>query len=150
MFKTTKRIAEMRDQIRKCQFDLSVAQSHAQAFFHHGQRHAELLDSYYISLLAKNQEAVLDLLASHSPASGAAWNSDLWNSWNASIGSEDKLIRLGEMREQEPPQFFVPAYGPFIGAHKTIIIRSDGPNAAQGLSLLHSLVVRTVCLLPHQ
>ncbi len=147
MLKTTERITQVRNQIDKLHIDLSMAHARAQTFVHHGQQYAQRLDSHYTSLLAKNQDALLDLLAKCPPPSGAAWNSDLWSWWNARMSSEEPLIRVGEMREPETPQFAVPDYAPFIGAHKTIIIHSGGPSATQGLSLLQSLVVRTACLL---
>jgi len=39
---------------------------------------------------------------------------------------------------------------PFIGAHKTIIIQSNGTTTEMGVELLQSLLVRTALMLPHQ
>jgi S-DNA-T family DNA segregation ATPase FtsK/SpoIIIE len=148
MFNTAKQIAEIESQIRELEIELNLARSRAQALFQHGKCQSQSLDSYYTSLLTKNQKITLDLLASRPPPSIAAWSNSRWNSWVAAMEGEVKLIRIGEMIEQESPQISVPAYAPFIGVHKTIIIRST--DVTQGLSLLQSLVVRTACLLPHQ
>lgn len=48
-------------------------------------------------------------------------------------------------------KFAIPAYVPFIGCNKTIIIRTKGASTAKrGEELLQSLVIRTALMLPHQ
>ncbi len=150
MFDTTKRIAEVESRIQLLQSQLNTAQSQAKSLFQYGQHHAQGVNPYYSSLLTTNEQTTQNLLNTYPSQNVAGWNSNRWTTWNPATTGEEKFIRIGDMVEQVANGLSVPGYIPFIGANKTIIIRSQGSTAQQGLELLQSLVVRTAMMLPHQ
>lgn len=61
------------------------------------------------------------------------------------------MIRVGELTETRANYGFgIPAYVPFIGQSKTIIVRSGEKTVQQGAALLQSLIIHTALMLPHQ
>ena len=63
---------------------------------------------------------------------------------------EETRIRIGDLIESRSNEdFVIPAYIPFIGQGKTVIIKS-GRNPERGASLLQSLAIRSALMLPHQ
>lgn len=150
MFNTQERIAEHEARIHKLQLELSQARERAAALAQHGKRYADQLPTYYSWLLAGNQQTVKNRLASLPPQNVVGWQNEQWTAWDPAKCGAENTIRCGEVSEQEQTPLSVPAYLPFIGANKTIIIRSVGATAAKGLALLQSLVIRTAMMLPHQ
>lgn len=150
MFNTQERIAEHEARIYKLQLELSQARERATALAQYGKRYADQLPTYYTSLLAGNQQTVKNSLASLPPQNVVGWQNEQWTAWDPERCEAENTIRCGEASEQEQTPLSVPAYLPFIGANKTIIIRSVGDTAAKGLALLQSLVIRTAMMLPHQ
>ena len=150
MFNTAERIAGVEARIYKLQVELSEAQSRAHSLFQNGRLHAQGVNAYYDSLLATNKQTTQNLITTRPPQNTVGWVSERWTAWNPATTGEERTIRIGDMVEREQDGLSVPGYVPFIGANKTIIIRSQGVAASQGLALLQSLVVRTAMMLPHQ
>ncbi len=138
--------------------EIENAQAYGHALFKHGQLNANQFPSYFGNFLATNQQSTQAFLAQQMPPVVASWQETNWRSWNIkpeNTASVDyvQLIRIGErieQRESDSQRFIVPEFAPFIGAHKTIIIRCNNSTRDMGLGLLQSLVVRTALLLPHQ
>jgi S-DNA-T family DNA segregation ATPase FtsK/SpoIIIE len=150
MVSTAEKIAEREANIQKLQAELGQAQVRASSYVQYGQPYADRVRAYFDELLAKNLQSALAALNSLPPQNVAGWSSERWASWDADKCSLEQTIRVGTVKEQERPALEVPAYVPFIGSGKTIIIRTSGATAARGLALLQSLVIRTAMLLPHQ
>jgi len=150
MFNTQERIAEHEARIHKLQLELSQARERAATLAQHGKRYADQIPTYYTPLLANNQQTLKNMLASLPPQNVVGWQNEQWAAWDPALCGAETIIRCGEASEQESTPLSIPAYLPFIGANKTIIIRSAGESAAKGLALLQSLVIRTAMMLPHQ
>lgn len=150
MFNTAERIAEHENRIHKLEMERGQAQARACTLTQHGKRYASQLQTYFSSLLASNQQTTLNTLGSQPSQVVAGWDSEQWANWDASTCGTESVIRCGDAVEQESAALAVPAYLPFIGANKTIIIRSSDNSVSQGLALLQSLVIRTAMMLPHQ
>lgn len=150
MFNTSARTTPLEQEINKLQLELSTAQLRVLSLFQYGKSKTQEIEPYYSTLLAANAEKARNHLASYPPQNVASWNNETWASWNVAQTGEQKLIRVGDMVDQQSSQFSLVGYAPFVGENKTLIIRSGGPTAAQGLALLQSLIVRTAMMLPHQ
>jgi DNA segregation ATPase FtsK/SpoIIIE, S-DNA-T family len=150
MFNTAERITEHEARIHKLHLERNQAYTRAKALVQHGKLYASQLQTYHSSQLANNQQAALNTLDRLNPENVVGWHSDRWAMWDATKCGINNSIRAGEAREQENPAISVPAYLPFIGANKTIIIRSAGSTASTASDLLQSLVIRTAMMLPHQ
>lgn len=150
-FNTDEKTAPLQMQIEKLQADLAAQQTRARSLFQHGKKYAQQVDAYFQDLLAQNQKALNEKLASSPPQNSAGWsNAATWEGWDAARTGEEPIIRVGDMVDEENASLAIPAYVPFIGGNRTIIIRTRGSSAAQGLALLQSLVIRTALMLPHQ
>lgn len=96
------------------------------------------------------------------------WDDARWETWQPSVTSLFlPKLRIGEYREDivtewksrlDPtllqyaakhslPASF-PAFVPFIGEDKTIVVACDNGNLEEGLALLHGMLVRIACLFP--
>lgn len=150
LFDTSARTLPLEQQISKLQLELDTAQVRAQSLFQYGKNQAQAIEAYYASLFADNADKTKNCLATYPPQNVAGWNDDRWSEWNAAQAREEKIIRIGDMVDQQSNAFSVVGYAPFVGSNKAIIIRSGGSAIAQGLALLQSLVVRSALMLPHQ
>jgi DNA segregation ATPase FtsK/SpoIIIE, S-DNA-T family len=145
-----KRIGELQILIEKLNQDVQESQSKAKAYYEHGKRYAQKLSDYFTPLLRTNNNQLKTLLTNTPVSTCSGWNSERWQTWDASSAREETVLRIGDLTEpRRNGEFFIPAYIPFIGQGKTVIIKSGG-NPAQGSALLQSLVVRTALMLPHQ
>lgn len=150
MLPKPKRIEELQNLIDQLSLDMHESQSKAQAYFEHGKRFAQKLDEHFNLLLRANHSRLETLLGKDPLSTFSGWNDERWQDWDVSSAKEETFIRIGDLTEQRTNgRFFIPAYIPFIGRGKTIIIRSND-NPAQGANLLQSFVVRTALMLPHQ
>lgn len=124
----------------------------AGGLYRHGQAQAKQLDNFYMELFQDHAASVTASLAKKPADWIADWgNSVLWQAWAPNSTHEFATIRAGEMvslRGHQQP--LVPGFLPFIGANKTIIIRSDNVTQVAGAQLLQSLLMRTALMLPHQ
>lgn len=142
--------AGLQDHISFLQQRLQQAKIQYSALCEYGHCQTQMLKGYYKSLFAANAEKVHRLITSSPLPNTANWSDERWFLWDASPVTEQRLIRVGDMVEQQRDGLSVPGYVPFIGGDKTIIIRCDTATSSQGLALLQSLIVRTACMLPHQ
>lgn len=150
MLPKPKRVGELQILIEKLNQDIREAQSKAKAYFEHGQRYAQRLSEYFNPLFGANNYRLKTLLTNEPVSTFAGWNDERWQAWDVSSAREEAVIRIGDLTEPRTNEkFFIPAYIPFIGQGKTVIIKS-GKNSARGAALLQSLVVRTALMLPHQ
>lgn len=152
MFPKSKlQIAEMQAQIEGLNQKIRESQSKAKGLENHGKQNATKLDGYFKSLLNANSDRFKTLLAKRPLASLAGWNEQRWESWDPTTSQLENLIRIGDLAEgRDSSDLRVPAYIPFIGHNKTIIVRSSGKSVELGAMLLQSLLIRTALMLPHQ
>jgi S-DNA-T family DNA segregation ATPase FtsK/SpoIIIE len=151
MANTKTKIAEIQTQIQRAQGELANEQIRALSLLKYGRKQAQQIDRYFNTLLANNQQVILNTYATRPPQNVAGWDKAKWEIWNAEKTGAEKLIRIGDMVEQDASCIVVPGYIPFIGGNKTIIITSSGAtNFEQAKALLQSLVIRTAFMLPHQ
>lgn len=150
MLPKPKRVVELQSLITGLNGEIRKGHSRARAFFEHGKRYAQQLDQYFNPIFAQNTNQLQSLLTSKPLSTFAGWNESKWQSWDVNTAKEETFIRIGELTEQRTSGgFTIPAYIPFIGQNKTIVLQSNG-KADLGMSLLQSLVVRTALMLPHQ
>jgi S-DNA-T family DNA segregation ATPase FtsK/SpoIIIE len=147
MFPESKRVQELQELIAGLNQEIRKFQAKAKAYFEHGKQNAQKLDAYFAPILETNHNKLKSLLDNQPTPVVAGWNSKRWVDWNAETSSESEFIRVGGLADKV---FSIPAYLPFIGKDKTIIVRSRGKNFEVGATLLQSLVIRTVLMLPHQ
>jgi S-DNA-T family DNA segregation ATPase FtsK/SpoIIIE len=157
-----KRIAELENEIQNWQAQIAKAEKRAKGLINYGKACQQKLDSYFAYPLQSNANDVLTAINKMSVDFHAGWDPQTWQRWQPAIWSLDNitdgidttlptLIRIGDLVEQRHDikklKFKVPAFVPFIGEHKTIIIQSRGE---QGAKLFQSLLIRTALMLPHQ
>jgi DNA segregation ATPase FtsK/SpoIIIE, S-DNA-T family len=144
-------IPELEAIIQQLQQELAEAQIKARSFFQHGKLYAQKLQDHFTPLLTSNHARLQALTAQWSVASKADWSSNLWQDWEPQSVDQWQWLRYGSLLEQRSDNdFSFPAYAPFIGENKTIIIKSEKGAAKLGEALLQSLLVRTALMLPHQ
>jgi S-DNA-T family DNA segregation ATPase FtsK/SpoIIIE len=127
--------------------------------------------------LNDNADRIAEQLASWPAAAWAPWSADEWEAWPHAPESGDgpwapllsPLLRIAELTEG-PREVLssvvdgealqqlagglrpisIPAFAPFIGAGKTIVVVCDQATESMGLSLIQSLILRTAALLGRQ
>lgn len=150
MLPKPKRVGELQGIIERLLQDIRVSQSNAKAYFEHAKVHAQKLNAYFSPLFESNHNRLHSYLKSEPVSTFAGWDSEHWQQWDVLSAKEETFIRIGDLIEPRTNgEFFIPAYIPFIGQGKTIIIKSSN-NSSQGAALLQSLLVRTALMLPHQ
>jgi S-DNA-T family DNA segregation ATPase FtsK/SpoIIIE len=150
MLPKPKRVGELQILIEKLNRDIRESQSKAKAYYEHGKRYAQRLGEYFNPLLGASNNRLKILLTSEPVSTFAGWGNERWQTWDVISAREESVIRIGDLTEPRTNGgFFIPAYIPFIGQGKTVIIKS-GKNPTQGAALLQSLIVRTALMLPHQ
>jgi DNA segregation ATPase FtsK/SpoIIIE, S-DNA-T family len=143
-------IDKLQDLIRNLNQDIQASQAKAKAYFEHGKANSQKLSQYFTPLLEANQRQLSSYLETVPTSTFAGWESDSWRQWDVTSAREETYIRIGDLIEPRTNgDFFIPAYIPFIGQGKTVIIRG-GKDPALGAALLQSLVIRTALMLPHQ
>jgi len=151
MLPKPKRIGELQALIEKLNQEIQETQSKAKAYFEHGRRYTQKLEEYSAPMLEANSKKLRNLLANQPVTTLAGWNDKNWQAWDVSTAREEAFIRIGELVETRADDgFLMPAYVPFIGRGKTIILKSGGNSVGEGVALLQSLLVRTALMLPHQ
>lgn len=150
MLPKPKRVGELQELIERVNQDIRASQSKAKAYFEHGKVHAQKLNVYFSSLFGTNKNRLNSYLKTQPVSTFAGWDTDHWKQWDLASAREETFIRIGDLIEPRTNgNFFIPAYIPFIGQGKTIIVKSS-KNPGQGAALLQSLLVRTALMLPHQ
>lgn len=116
----------------------------------HSQRQAELLPGFFQPQLQSVADKSATLQKDRPLVSAADWDDPRWEDWQPD-DCDTGLIRVGTLLESRSNGgFSLPAYLPFIGHHRTIIVTSRSNNSTQGAALLQSLLIRTALMLPYQ
>lgn len=127
---------------------LQEIRAYAWLLLQHGRKNAQLLRTFYDGRLGEKQKKLHDLLASYPVQDGTGWDEPAWLAWDVNTTGERDHIRIGSMLDQAA-HLDIPAYAPFIGRNTNVIITCNDTNAASGLALLQSLVIRIAFMLPH-
>ncbi len=145
------RIAEIERRIQQKQSEVTALIAQAQVFVNYGRQQADELQSYNASLLDQDLAAIREVIESLPFETAAGWDDPRWNSWQPEAALDETRIRIGDLLDSRfVDTVITPAYAPFIGQNRTVIIRTSGATAARGAALLQSLVIRTALLFPHQ
>jgi DNA segregation ATPase FtsK/SpoIIIE, S-DNA-T family len=160
------RITELTDQIQRLEREINTAEARLRGIVELGRRNQAALDGYFERLLVENQQALDALLEPKPVHQIGGWQASQWATWDADQASQVvklpgpqlveqlKRLRIGDLVETRttgPLRCSLPAYVPFIGCNRTVVIRTQGELSRQtGEELLQSLVIRTALLLPHQ
>ena len=145
------KIEHLESHIKDLEQELEVAKEDASRVYHYAQQCADKIDGYFQELLSKNTEQLESLLSQRPLASVAGWQQEIWKEWNPSTSREDSYIRIGDLVEKRSGnQFVVPAYLPFVGSSKTVIIQCNESSFKQAEDIMQSLIVRIALMLPHQ
>lgn len=119
--------------------------------FQYGQQQAQKLPSHFDPLLTDSVQELKKHLAIRPLTTISNWQPELWEDWDPKTSREDTIVRIGSLSEDRSGnQFVLPAFIPFIGANKTIIIHTNDRSFEQGQRIFQSLAVRTAMMLPHQ
>lgn len=157
----SERIPELEDQISALSSKTDLIKSHIRGLIQHGKANATKLDPYFSSHLKESSEKLLAYWPNSVVHEDAGWSIDSWISWSPPVWNPDdksqnaipSLIRIGEFLENRKGginNFRIPAFAPFIGQNRTIIIKTKDDEFDKGLSLLQSLLIRISAMLPHQ
>ena len=115
---------------------------------------AERIKEGFASQIEENAKKVLPILSASATVSTAGWDAAEWRFWEPKSDLAQSTLRLGEEREirsrSGATAFAVPLLVPFIGAQKTLILRCGDSTLAAGIGAIHSVIIRTALLLPHQ
>jgi DNA segregation ATPase FtsK/SpoIIIE, S-DNA-T family len=152
------RISNLTARVHQSTLEIQNAQALGNALFHHGLSNANQYPQHFSDRLAQNSQELHTLLANLEWPAIAPWDHPSWQSWQLSSSPlslvNAALIRAGESLEQRSfngsQPFSAPHFVPFLGQNQTLILRCDNATRDQGLSLLQSLVMRTILLLPDQ
>lgn len=150
MFGSAQRIAEVEKRIAILQEQRQRQQADARATAEYGQRNAQQVEQFFRWAFADHRKKAELQLAALPPQTVCSWQDPRWSQWNLNQTGAEPVIRIGELADPRSTDFAIPAYVPFIGGKRTIIIRTNGTTADRGISLLQSLVARTSAMLPHQ
>ena len=137
-------IADLRTRLMK-----SIRQT--QAILRHGREHARKLRSHFdrrFQDLSHHRDEEVGRLGIPLYA---GWEDLGWESWTPGAPVEQPFLRIGQLVEQRQstPRWTLPAFAPFLGQGQTIVIRTPPELAEAGRSLLQSLVVRTMLMVPY-
>lgn len=138
---------------RIAEFNQEIAQSRqqARALYELGKNCAQQLGDYFNPQLEAQARRSAAVLANLPLTTAGSWREERWKSWDVATSREAPIIRFGSLVEQRANgNLRLPAYAPFIGQNRTIIITSKGRGVEKGAALLQSLVTRTALMLPHQ
>lgn len=144
------RMAELNSQIETLNRELAQSHSKARGFFELASSNASKIDDHFSAVLSANTQKTATQLAGHPPPRAAAWTPELWTAWDPLTATEERILRIGNLVDDKDKNFSVPAYVPFLGQNKTIIIRSKGKSTERGAALFQSMLIRTALMLPHK
>lgn len=160
------RISGLESQIQKLRQEIAASEARIRGLVELGKRNHQRLDKYSLPILEENRTSLGIQLDSRPIHQIGSWHNRRWNAWDANqaanvvklpgeqLVSQLNRLRIGDWVEQRinaDQKFTLPAYVPFIGSRRTIIIQTKGMSASTlGEQLLQSLVMRTALLLPHQ
>ena len=97
-----------------------------------------------------------------SPHDGHEWDSSAWPTWTPPAWTDQdgsilttsvpNRLRIGSLKSEDTnlSAISLPAYVPFLGKNRTLIIWTNGNLTGSGQTLLESLVARTAIMLPYQ
>ena len=144
-------IPELEARIAGLNQEIEQSRQQARAIYQYGKRQAQQLDDYFNSQLQAHAQHFEAALTSLPLATVGGWREGRWETWDAATSREAPVIRVGSLIEQRTNgSLQLPAYAPFIGQNRTIIIRSKGETVSRGAAILQSLVARTALMLPHR
>lgn len=157
----TERIADIEASVYEKQKKAASVSARMRGLIRHGQMAAVGIEDYFAPQLAASLDRTLSVLRMYSQHLSAGWVAEQWSEWqppvwDAESGTSDappSLIRIGdyvETRGSRAGQYRVPAFLPFLGQNRTIIIQSQGAQNGAGLALLQSILIRSALMLPHQ
>lgn len=150
MKKPTK-IDEFESKIRELIQQRQQSERQAAKLLHYGKQQSLKLSSHFDPRLADKAQRLKSNLATRPISTISGWQPALWENWDPVTSREDVHVRIGDISEDRSgKQFILPAFLPFIGSNKTIIIHTNEKSFNQGEQILQSLVVRTAMMLPHQ
>lgn len=150
MLRKPKRVVELLGLIEELKQEVYQAQSRAKSYYQHGNQNAQRLEEFFTPIFDANKNNLRILLNNEPITTWSDWSDNLWQSWDVNTAREETRIRIGDLIESRSNEdFVIPAYIPFIGQGKTVIIKS-GRNPERGASLLQSLAIRSALMLPHQ
>src|SRR5579859_332890 len=127
---------------------LASAQNKAWSLVQYGMRCIQQIEGSPKGEFETSRKKLKELVASLPVETAAGWNDPRWEHWHASSAHEDPLLRIGDLVDPNS-KLVLPAYAPFIGHKKTIVVSCNQQTAELGLAVLQSLVLRTACMLPH-
>src|SRR5688500_12647269 len=129
------RIAALQAAIAGLEAELVRQRRQAQALLEHGRHQADLLSSFFGAELSENARLARVLLADLPLPLLAGWDELQWAGWSPGETIEAPRLRVGELVE---PGLALPAFLPFIGRARTVVLRTDELTAERGLALLQS------------
>lgn len=147
------KIPEHEAEIASLRRQIAGRQARVHALRRLARSQGQLLDAHFQPQFDSAHQKLTALLQSRSLAVHAGWQGDSFARWlPESIGvNELAYLRCGDLVEERgATPVNLPAFLPFIGQNRTIVINSGGATAEFGQEVLRGLVTRTALLLPHQ
>lgn len=131
--------------------EFRTTQSRVASLIERGQECIAQLPAFFRDSLRRNNDTITHICDSYPFAASADWNDERWQEWQPKLADNLTLLRYGSLEEQgrQNNAVSLPAWAPFIGHERTIIIQSTPATAQQGAAIMRSLLLRTVLMLPY-
>ena len=109
---------------------------------------------FFSTQLEKDREATQKYLSKMAPYLSADWQSPHWDVWAPQGVDLQSLLYSGKFVDTSTngtsTQYEIPAFLPFIGENKTVIIQGGESNTPAIYALMHALAMRINLMIPHQ
>ncbi len=123
MFSEPEHVGELQILIEQLNQNIHDLRSKAKGYAEHGKLYGTKLSEYFSPFLKENNGRLEGYLAKEPVHTFAGWSNDRWQSWAVGSAKEEAVIRIGDLIEpRSNGNFHIPAYIPFIGQGKSIII----------------------------
>lgn len=145
------RIAAIEGSIAQVEARIADIQYDARGILARGRRGAAMVDGHFAKQVDAQAQRLHALIAGQPVPLVAAWDDPAWERWSFATAVEEPLLRVGDLAVPGTGDGMrLPAFVPFIGQARTIILRSDGASGEIAQGMMQGLVVRIAASLPHQ
>ena len=108
--------------------------------------------NHFDQRLEDHKHGVENMLTGEQIYNTATWESPKWQDWKPEMPTLKNHLYVGRLEErstQTDTPYSIPAYVPFIGHNKTLILRGNEKHVKEILDVMHSMAIRIAMMLPH-
>ena len=114
------------------------------------------MQQFFAGQVAQSRERTAQHISTLPLIHRAPWGDPAWDQWQVAPldPSHWGLLYAGSLvhaaQAQNGQKYEIPAYLPFVGQGRTLIIQSDDAQTAAAYQLMHSLALRMALMAPYQ